>query len=630
MIEHPSSTLNRAMPRPTSRLRLLEISNAIARALLVVVVSQSCASFAVAADEDEVRYEATWTDGTREPVKKPPLWIAREADPQLNDKPILTGSKLLRRWYALGTAGQARVAERVELSGGDRLSGRIVDYLPAVTDGVTRPACLVVEPILAADEPLPDEPARVRVPLDRIRRVVWDEATYRPYRPGAFFYRDGRRTTFRSIRWSSGSLRLLLDQGVEEVAWEDAAEVHLPERDPWEEYVDQLATLMPDGEGRLVRLETPGRTRVTVSPRRLRASGNVADPESQKFDVHPAWSLDPIAIPQRLLASETFFAPHEVPLSKFEPSAFVHRASLSGGWNQWRSDLNVQGGILSAGEREFGWGFGVHAFAALQFDLPPTARYFRTFAALDRAAGNGGTAAGRIYFGPTQAADNLVGKPLAESSPLIGSTQVYDSGRLELKPVLGRTNRLVLVVDPLPNESASQADPLDLRDVFDWLEPLVELDAAQLKPAIAKQAASLFVRQHRWIVQGSYADVWRWSTFGPNGRKRQVVEALKPPLVLSRTLSIPAECEELRVYCGAVDNQAGNTRVTLLSAGKPITDDGVPIVSDPTKPPYLRLRIPPEYRGRELKCELSFKSDKPGLRLDFYGIELPVPAAKSP
>lgn len=574
-----------------------------------------------AADEEELRYEATYIDGTREAVKKPPLWIARENNPQLNDKPILDGPRPLRRLHALGTAGQTRVAERIELIGGDRLTGRVVDYLPEIIDGVSRPASLVIEPILAADEPLPDEPERIRVPLDRIRRIVWDEPTYRPYRPGAFFYRDGRRTTFRSLRWEGDKLKLLLEQGVEEVAWEDAAEVHLPERDPWAEYVDQLAVLLPQGEGRIVRFETPGRTRITVSPKQVRASGNVSDAESQKFDVHPAWSLDPIAIPQRLLASQTFFAPHELPLSRFEPSAYVHRSILAGGWNQWRADVNVQGGVLAAAEHEFGWGFGVHAYAALQFDLPPTVRYFRTSAALDRSAGNGGTVRGRIYFGPTQTAENPAGKPLAETPVLIGSTQVFDGGRLELKPQPGRPNRLVLVCDSVPTEATASADPLDLRDVFDWLEPIVELDPTLLKTEIAKHAASLFVRQHHWVVQGPYNEAWRWDVFGPNGRKRLVVEALKSPLVLTRTVTIPADCVAIRIHAGSVDGAAGSTRLLLQTGGKKMDEEPLPTGSDPLNPPKERYWVDKEFRGREVRLEMVVTPSKPGLRLDFYGMD---------
>lgn len=582
--------------------------------------------FAVAAcvrADDDPQYELVRVDGSRETIDVPPQWIAREREPQIGDQPLLSEDRPVRSLHRLGASSSGRVGAGIELIGGDRLTGRVVEYLPEATSGPNRPAAMVVEPLLAVDEPLADEPIRIRVPIERVRRVVWDDPlpTPRPYRPGTFFYRDGRRTTFRSLRWEPGVVKLLLDQGVEEVKWDDAAEVHLVERDPWEEYADQLAVLSPDATAKLLRTETPGGTRVTTSLERLRVSGDVAKPESQQFELFPAWSLDPIRVPQRLIASQSFFAPPEVPLSNFEPTGYVHRSYLASGWNQWRADRNVQGNPLAADGREFRWGFGVHAYAALEFTLPPTARTFRTSAALDRAAGDGGCVRGRVYFGPSATAANPAGKPLGESPVLVGSSQRHDFGRLELRPAAGRVNRLILVADALPNDATTPgADPLDLRDVFDWLEPLVELDAAALKTSVAKHAASLFVRRHRWVAQGTYGDVWRWENASVGGQSRLVVAPLKSPLVVSRTLLVPHDADELHVYAATVDESAGPTTVKLVVSGQTADEAEVPTAAEAKTMP-LRLTIPENRRGRELKYELHFTAEKPGLRVDFQGVE---------
>jgi len=575
-----------------------------------------------AEDDDALQYEAVWVDGTREIVAAPPLWIARERKPTLGERAIVDGAKPLRRVHRLGAAAQPRVVERVELIGGDRLTGRVVEYLPEASTGPSRPASLVIEPRAAVDEPLADEPVRIRVPIERVRRVVWHETSYRPFRPDTFYYRDGRRTSFRSIRWSLEGLKLLVEQGIEEVAWDDAAEVHLGERDPWEEYADQLAILTPDATSRLVRFETPGGLRVTTSIERLRASGDVAKPETQRFELFPAWSLDPIVIPQRLTSSQTFFAPHESPLSNYEPSGYVHRAHLASGWNQWRSDLNVQGNPLATADHDFGWGLGVHAFAAIEFTLPTWVKSFRTSAALDRAAGDGGCVRAKIYFSPSATAASLAGKPIYESPVIIGSEQVHDSGRLELRPLQGRPNRLVLVADSLAEATPAGADPLDLRDVFDWLEPLIELDAAALKVAVVKHAASLFVRQHRWVVQGTYGDAWRWENVAVGGQPRSIVVAVKSPLVISRTITLPADAEQMLVYASAVDDTAGPVKLKFVIAGQPLEEIDVPKAENAKTPTPRKLSIPENRRGREVKCEMQFTSAKPGLRLDFHGVEI--------
>lgn len=593
----------------------------------VLFLTVVCFTSAVrAADDDDLHYEAVWLDGTREAVKAPLQWVARETAPQLAGKPVLEGSKRLRRLHQIGSAVPSRVTERVELIGGDRLTGRIVSYLPESTEGHDHPASLVVEPQPAVDEPIPDEPARVRVPIERLRRVVWSESTPRPFRPGTFFYRDGRRTTFRSLRWGAESLRLLVEQGVEEVAWDDAAEIHLPARDPWEEYADQLAIVAPEGPATLVAFETPGGTRVTTPLGRLRATGDVNRAESQTIALQPAWSLDPIVLPQRLIAAATFFAEHELPLSNYEPSAFVHRPVLGGGWNQWRADQNVQGGLLGVDDAIFGWGFGVHAYATLEFDLPPWARGFRTGAALDRAAGDGGCVRARIYFGPLQTAAAVTGRPLYESPLIIGSTKPHDSGRLELRPVPGRPNRLVLQCDSLAGEAVPpQADPLDLRDLFDWLEPIVDVDPAMLRAAVNKHAASLFVREHHWVVQGSYGEAWRWDQAWVGSQRRRVVTTGKGPLVLTRTLTFPAECEAVIFPIAALGEASGPVIASLRVGDKAIGGARVAGNTDPARPRNVLFAIPAELRGREQRCELSFTAEKAGMQIDFYGLMFHIP-----
>jgi hypothetical protein len=579
----------------------------------------------VARAADEVApFTATWSDGSQTDSAEPMIWLGHER-PQLGKMSPLFGGNMLRRLRTTALVRQAYSGGRIELVGGDRLTGRVVEYLSEATSGPARPACLVVEPVLAPDEPVADVPPRIRVPIERIRRVVFEERTPRPYAPNTLVYRDGRQMSFRSLRWAPGEVRLLVEQGVENVGWDDVAEVHLAERDPWEQYADQLAILSPDVGARLVRLETPSGLRVTSSLERLRVTGDVAKPESQVFLVHPAWSLDRFSLPQRLLLAQSFFLPHEVPLSNFEPSGYFHRAALAGGWRQWRADADVQGDPLASGGREFGWGFGVHGHAELQFELPVSARAFRTRLGLDRAAGDGGSVQARIYFGPNQAVDAVQGKPLFESPPLVGSAAVVDSGRLELRPTAGRANRLVLVCDALEFDRPPNTDPLDVRDTFDWLEPLVELDAAYWKATIVSHAASLFVREHRWTIASPYGDAWRWNNHAYGERYGLIIEAIKRPLVVARNLTVPPETESLVVHAGVPDERGGKVVVKLQVNGKVQSEAAVPLMTDPTRPPALRLPVPANLRGREIRFELVFQGTTEVLRVDVRGIETPGP-----
>lgn len=569
----------------------------------------------------EAPFQAVWADGTRTTSDQPLMWIGKGPRPEMGQSSPLTGSNPLRRLRSTALVRQPYLGGRIELIGGDRVTGRVVEFLPASTVGPNRPDCLVVEPVSAPDEPVPDLPARLRIPIERIRRIVWEERTSHPYRPNSLLYRDGRQVSFRALRWLPGEVRLLVEQGTESISWDDIAEVHLAERDPWEEYADQTAVTTPDGIARLVRLETPSGLRVTASVERLRVTGDVAKAESQLFLLHPAWSLDPISIPQRLVLAQTFFAPHEVPLSNFEPSGYLHRAALAGGWKQWRADADVQGDPLVAGNREFGWGFGVHGSAELQFDLPISARSLRTSLGLDRAAGDGGCVRARIYFGTNQQIGKLQGKPLFESPPIIGSSTTLDTGRLELRPS-GPINRLVLECDSLPFDRPPNTDPLDVRDVFDWLEPLVELDPALLKAQLTKHAASLFVREHRWTIAGTYGDAWRWQTHWYSNRCGLMIEALKRPLTVSRSVMLPADAEAIIVYGGTTDDRGGTVKASFMVAGKSQAEGNVTVITDPTRPPEVRLVIPSTLRGREVRCDLVFQGTTEVLHLDIRGIRV--------
>lgn len=567
-------------------------------------------------------YAAVWSDGSVTTSATPLEWLAQERNPSLGKQSPLWGANPLRRLRTTELARPTVGGGRIELRDGDRLTGHIVEYLPAEPAGVRRPACLVVDPLSAPDQPAPDVPVRIRIPVERIRRVVWEERTPRLFRPNTLYYRDGRQTTFRSLRWEAGQVRLLVEQGVETVAWDDLAEVQLAEPDAWTEHAEQTLVLMPEAAGRAVRFETTSGARLTTSLERLRATGDVAKPESQIFVLQPAWSLDALTIPLRYVTSQTIFAPEEAALSDFEPSAYAHRAALGGGWKQWRADVNVQGDLLIADGREYGWGFGVHGQAELQFDLPPWVRAFRTRLALDRAAGDGGCVKAKIYFGANQAAGSVQGRPLYESPPIVGSAAPFDSGRLELRPASGRANRLVLVCDALPYDRPADSDPLDVRDVFDWLEPIVEFDAALFKQAIARQAAAWPAKQHGCTIVGAYGEAWRLVNHGYEKEWRLVVEGRQPTTTIVRTLRVPAEKEALALRAGSASDRNGVTSVKLVVGTRELGKQTLPFCADPRNPPTLSFAVPANLRGRDVRYDFIFETTQEAPRYDVFGVEV--------
>ena len=209
--------------------------------------------------------------------------------------------------------------------------------------------------------------------------MVWQGDAGRHLPPGTVLCLDGRRLSFRRLRWDKDGVTLLTEDGLRQIAFADMAELRLPRRDPWDAYYNELARLDLECAGRLIRLETTDGLLATTSPAWLHAGGQEREKDSATWRhvVQPAWSLDPLYVRFATIRNWWSFAPHEVPLSRIEPSRSVQHPILGRGWS-WQADRNVQGGPLQNGKQDFAWGFGVHATNHLWFDLPEAVQAFRT------------------------------------------------------------------------------------------------------------------------------------------------------------------------------------------------------------------------------------------------------------
>ncbi len=136
---------------------------------------------------------------------------------------------------------------------------------------------------------------------------------------------------------------------------------------------------------------------------------------------------------------------------------------------------------MRSDQQASGWGIGVHADNTLWFELPPFVRSFQARIGLDDSVGTGGCVRVRIFANVPE------GKPLYESPFLVGSQQVIDTGLIDLPgPVDGR-RLLILVTDQAHQGRPQGADPLDIRDEFNWIEPVLGLDPKHLQTEIQKR-----------------------------------------------------------------------------------------------------------------------------------------------
>jgi len=343
--------------------------------------------------------------------------------------------------------------------------------------------------------------------------------------------------------------------------------------------------------------------------------GPEGNPDTWLHMVQPAWSLEPLWVPFKTIRMRWSFPADKVPLSRLRPTETVSPALL-----HWRADRNVAGGLLCSGGRAAGWGFGVHAYSELTFVLPPEAVSFRSRLGLDRFVEEGGCVRGKVYLGSTKT------KPVYESALLIGSKKTADTGaiRIPSPPKGGRTN-LILQVDPASRNHPPQADPLNIRDQLDWLEPQLALDPGRLRSEIGRRVGPLVGAWHGWTAKFDSRGVYTWGNWldwaarGERGLFLPTVGAKAQPLKLSKEMTVPAADKWLAVHVGFPDGRDLQPKaVTLQIGGEEVQAEKIPIKQ------YWRRRTAPlvypieKYRGKKVKLELTQRPD--GKELYWRGI----------
>ncbi|HEY2250559.1 MAG TPA: NPCBM/NEW2 domain-containing protein, partial [Planctomycetaceae bacterium] len=504
----------------------------------------------------------------------------------------------------------------VEFFGGDRLPGRVIEYRNG-QESIYRksPPSVVVLPDAAVDWPDTKRHGGLPVVARFLRRVVWQKRDEARYRPATLFYRDGRQIAFRSLRWSKTSVRLLVEQETRDVPFDAIAELHLPKVDPWEAWFQLLAALLPDLSGFIIQVETGDGLRATASSRRFLPAfrGDAGNPDHWYQAVQPFWSTELLWLKHRMIRVRRFFLPHEVPLSAIEPARVVQRSHLAGGWN-WQVDRSVHGDPQRSGDLAFGWGLGVQAYSELAFDLPPCARTFRTHYGLDWTAGTGGCVRAAIFAG------TATGQLLHRSEHVIGTAKTFDTGPL---PVTG-AKQLTLVVDPAQDDRPPGADPFEIRDSFDWLQPVVELDLESLRQEVDRRIESPQWGWAGWTLAGlpnkpCMASI-AWDHRAPPARGSRVEIAPRDTfLALTRRMEIGQRDRFLVLSVNRLEKETGPSRIQVRMAGSAVAEFDVPIFNTAVEPDPLVVPIE-RFRGSTVDAEIVQISQTPQSRVEWRGI----------
>ncbi len=564
------------------------------------------------------RFLAEWCDGTRTSAAEITDWSWVDKQPRLGERPLYDlGNRA--RWVRDVTLEPPPPASTViEFVGGDQLPGKVVAHRAAkVLPELPVPAHLEVEPTVSFDRPSAPSRSHLRVTTEWIRRIIWERRAQDRYTPSTVFCRDGRQLHFRSLRWQEASVRLLLDDGQTQLLFEEIAELHMPPIDPWEALFAQRAILTPTAASLFMTVDSAHGLRATTSLERFeaRSIGREADSKNWIHLVHPAWSLDGLYLYHHQIRQRTFFGSHEVPLTAIPPSRSVHRAALTSAWKHARWENGIHGGQLTAGDDPFGWGIGVHAHHELEFDLPAAVRTFRTRFALDASAGGGGCVRAIVYNGSTDT------EPLFESRPIIGSRTVTDTGRMALAPTIQDHARLVLVADAMFDDAPPGADPLDVRDAFNWLEPMVELNPDEAFQALTTRWPRAMPALNGWQTPAPHLDGWEIEHALYVNAVSPIIRVEGNTWSLKRKLSITEQAPRMVFRVTHPDRRINPGRVRVLVGGEKLLEKQIDVSNDPGQKDPLSVSLE-AYVGREIEVELQFETPTPGATLDWRGAVL--------
>ena len=569
---------------------------------------------------EEDRYSAELSDGSRISGGQMQNWNDPKQRPALEGRAVFD-EKNPFRWlidHSLSPAAQPEAF--VEFFGGDRLPGEVVEFRTGQeSEFLTWPKHLIVNPTVPLHSPRVPQNAPVRVRTRWIKRVVWEPRTLDFYQPSTVFLKDGRQIGFRSLRWAGKAVTLLLEEGIQEFPFGDVREIHLPLPDVWAMYYEQMAVLSPqsamttENPARIVQLETTDGLKATVSTERLQpfVHGNKNKTESWHHQCQPAWSLDPFWVRFDSVWTRRFFWPHQIPLTNIAPASVRQKSPLGNSW-YWQRDRNVYRQPLQSGGKDYGWGFGVHAEHEMVFPLPSSARGFRTRAGLDQSVGDGGCVKWQVALRGAET------KTLYQSKVVIGTNQVLDTGRLNLgpSPEENETRQLVLSVDPLLSAAPAGADPLDIRDSLDWLEPELELDREQLRQEIARHALSQIPALADWELETDAVVLGnQWDEYDrQDPRYRELLGSPGRFCSLRKSFSVGTQDRWLVLAVNRTDDKAPPVRLLVQMDGAVIADLEIPAARDAKGPDPLLVPLK-DYRGRTVNVRL---------------VQFPAPGASAP
>ncbi|MFT5496314.1 MAG: hypothetical protein ACI9TH_001712 [Kiritimatiellia bacterium] len=407
-----------------------------------------------------IHYEVVYTDGTKiegHRILKDHFLGHGRSDAYLDEHVIFAPGKQLHRFRNLNNDAYF-TGPYIEFGNGDILPGQVVGIALARA-GRNEPNHLRVHvsPPLATYTLSTDPFIRIRA--DRISRIVTDTPGVPSDAKGYVRLKSGETYEAKSLRWKSDGVRVLTaKEGIQSAPLQDLVEIKRSAKEQIRSLMAGIKEIGLASTGRQMIIQTAHGARITTREAKIVRHGDLMTM------VQPSWALDGILLHHEDILEVVYLGLDELPLSILPAELLDTRTLLGFQWN-WYRNRNVRGDRLASGDRSSSMGVGMHAYAAVAFDLPPDVVSFSSWLGLDRAVASGGCATASVYT------NDLEGKPLWQSDFLRGGEPALRVGPVSIE----HQKRLVLVADFGHEERPRGADPFDIRDEVDWIHPLLKI-----------------------------------------------------------------------------------------------------------------------------------------------------------
>jgi hypothetical protein len=525
----------------------------------------------VSAEDSAHRYFARMADGSLLAGDELSDWHQTNSVPKLQGKPLLDTEQPLEFLVDRSLPTSVGPDAWIEFFTGDRLPGQVVGFRSGSdTPFVFVPAHFLVA--LPAESGSIVEPRNqpLRVSMQWVRRIVWQRAlAASQYLPQTMFLREGGQYRFRSIRWGREGVTVLLAEGPRSFEFEQIAEIHLGDQPAWDGLIRELGELTPTGEKRLMQLETHEGLIATTSLERFRGRTRTSPALADQWEhaVQPVWSVDPFWVRCGRVRTRRLFSVEQVPLTRLWPHAQQQSRLGSNFWPH-RVNQNVRGGPLRTGQGEAGWGLGVQATSTLRF---------QTVIGLDQIAGSGGCIQAHAYL---VAGGERVAGAAFHSPVLVGSQTVMESGRMVLdEAALDQRRELVLEIDAAHAQRPSGADPHEVRDTADWVQPTLFLDRPQLLDQLARRYRDRVPVWDGWQVDGDRTlrtQNWFAESAPPDDRFLTAVIVRDESLKLSRRQAIGPDDHWLVIHAAHLVNLGSAPKIVVRMGDRVLLEQPLP------------------------------------------------------